>query len=114
MSILTFLFLLTLTGALAELPPRYRDRVVRLIEAGDPLVTQALEARGPGWTIARGNTCRDRGDCGREAHTFTTFIEYQDFHLYEILVTITPCGVVSYSIFLPACVSSCLKYGLLS
>ena len=70
MSILTFLFLLTLTGALAELPPRYRDRVVRLIEAGDPLVTEALEARGPDWTIARGNTCRDRGDCHREAHTF--------------------------------------------
>ena len=70
MSILTFLFLLTLTGALAELPLRYRDRVVRLIEAGDPLVIQALEARGPGWSIARGNTCRDKGDCGREAHTF--------------------------------------------
>ena len=68
------LILLTLTGALAELPPRYRDRVVRLIEPGDPLVTQALEARGPGWSIARGNTCRDRGDCHREAHTFTTFI----------------------------------------
>ena len=64
------LILLTLTGALAELPPRYRDRVVRLIEPGDPLVTQALEARGPGWSIARGNTCRDRGDCHREAHTF--------------------------------------------
>ena len=64
------LLLLTLTGALAELPPRYRDRVVRLIEPGDPLVTQALEARGPGWSIARGNTCRDRGDCGREAHIF--------------------------------------------
>ena len=60
-----------MTGAaLAKLPPRYRDWVVRLIEPGDPLVTQALEARGPGWTIARGNTCRDRGDCHREAHTF--------------------------------------------
>ena len=70
MSILTFLFLLTLTGALAELPLRYRDRVVRLIEARDPLVTEALEARGPGWTIARGSTCRDSGDCHREAHTF--------------------------------------------
>ena len=64
------LILLTLTGALAELPPRYRDRVVRLIEPEDPLVTQALEARGPGWSIARGNTCRDRGDCHGEAHIF--------------------------------------------
>ena len=64
------LILLTLTGALAELPPRYRGKVVRLIEPEDPLVTQALEARGPGWSIARGNTCRDRGDCHREAHTF--------------------------------------------
>ena len=64
------LILLTLTGALAELPPRYRNKVVRLIEPGDPLVTQALEARGPGWSIARGNTCRDRGDCHREALTF--------------------------------------------
>ena len=67
--------LLILAGCVvAELPPRYRDRVVRLIEPGDPLVTQALEARGPGWSIARGNTCRDRGVCGREAHIFTTFI----------------------------------------
>ena len=79
----------------AELPPRYRDRVVRLIEPGDPLVTQALEARGPGWSIARGNTCRDRGDCHREAHTF----------MGRTMLRISQCNfiILSYSILFELC-----------
>ena len=57
--------LLLVAGAVvAELPPRYAGRRVTMVQPGDPLVTEALRTRGPGWTLATRRSCADTGECG--------------------------------------------------
>ena len=58
------LLLLVAGAVMAELPPRYAGQRVTMVQAGDPLVTEALRTRGPGWTLATRRSCADTGECG--------------------------------------------------
>ena len=50
----------TVTGKISS---HYTDTRIRLVEAGDPIVTSALEELGPGWTLAPDTGCHDNEGC---------------------------------------------------